>query len=112
MGNRYTEDRTIPEICVDGSGCWIWTGDTNKNGYARWWKRGDDYGRVSHAVIWETFNGKKPLDMQLDHLCGVERCVNPLHLELVKSEENLRRRNRSNGWIGQAQPSRKSNLDL
>lgn len=38
---------------------------------------------------------RKPFDpeLQIDHLCGVRRCVNPFHLEPVLAETNAMRAN-------------------
>ncbi|WP_353848602.1 HNH endonuclease signature motif containing protein [Cellulomonas sp.] len=42
-------------------------------------------------MAWEQENGPIPPGMQLDHLCRVRECVNPLHLELVTQRENILR---------------------
>ena len=67
------------------SGCWIWKGYIQKNGYA---KIGSKY---AHRVFYENKNGKIPVGLVLDHLCRVHSCVNPDHLEAVTQKENVMR---------------------
>ncbi len=88
----------LPLIVLGAGGCWIWTRSRNRKGYGRWWGRGPDRARLAHVVIWELFNGPPPEGMELDHLCRVRICVNPAHLDLVTSAENLDRRDQANGW--------------
>jgi hypothetical protein len=69
-------------------GCWIWTGATN-NGYGRvYTPTGLIY---AHRLVYETLVAPIPDHLQLDHLCRVKRCVNPIHLEVVTSRENQAR---------------------
>lgn len=65
--------------------CWLWVGVVAANGYGR---LGDLY---AHRVSYELHVGPIPDGLQIDHLCGVQRCVNPEHLEAVTQTENLRR---------------------
>lgn len=67
--------------------CWLWTG-TALNGYGqfRWGKM-----RKAHRVAYELLVGPIPDGKELDHLCRVTRCVNPLHLEPVSRRENAMR---------------------
>ena len=68
--------------------CWLWTG-----------ARSGDYGRVrtssgpkeAHVIVYEYLVGPIPTGMELDHLCLVQHCVNPRHLEPVTPDENKRR---------------------
>lgn len=46
----------------------------------------------AHRFAWEHYNGQLvPAGLQLDHLCRNRRCINPLHLEPVTAQENVRR---------------------
>lgn len=70
--------------------CWLWTGWKNKQGY------GDldstiKGTRRAHRVIYESVFGKIEDDRPLDHLCRNNSCINPFHLEVVSSYENLMR---------------------
>jgi hypothetical protein len=76
---------SIPEPM---SGCLLWIGNTNPDGY----------GKVSvggkmlkaHRVAWERANGPIPTDLVIDHLCRVRSCINPAHLRVVTFAENVR----------------------
>ena len=75
----------IPE---PNSGCWLWLGcDSQGYGYFR------ARGKMVRAHRWsyEHFCGPIPKGLQIDHLCRVPRCVNPMHLEPVTSKENVNR---------------------
>lgn len=71
--------------------CWIWMG-------ARFEKRGG-YGATfyngkvlsAHRLTYTLLVGPIGDDLELDHLCRVHPCCNPLHLEPVAHSENLSR---------------------
>lgn len=73
------------------SDCWIWIGPKrNKSGYGAY----SFFGRAvlcAHRVSYQMFRGYVPGNKVLDHLCRVPSCVNPWHLEIVTSMENVRR---------------------
>ena len=69
------------------SGCWLWTGATNNNGYGQ--IRVDGQARYVHRLAYETFVGPIPEGFQIDHVCRNRRCVHPAHLEAVTQRENL-----------------------
>lgn len=70
-------------------GCWIWTGKQDGGGYGRLPRDGGLVG--AHRAFYEAFVAPIPDGLQLDHLCRVPSCVNPLHLEPVTQTENVRR---------------------
>lgn len=67
-------------------GCWIFTGSVNAKGYGRILRT------TAHRYFYAALVGSVPASLQVDHLCGVKRCVNPDHLELVTNAENQRRK--------------------
>jgi hypothetical protein len=82
------------------TGCWLWTGSADVRGYGfgRYGERKAD-GRLrqvgTHRVAYEVVHG--PIgSLQVDHLCRVPACCNPLHLEAVTCKENLLRGNTFN----------------
>jgi hypothetical protein len=71
--------------------CWLWRGTTTRpvNGYGQ--IRLDRRMVTSHRVAYELLVGPIPEGLELDHLCRVRHCVNPVHLEPVTPHENLLR---------------------
>ena len=59
--------------------CWPHTGPLNNGGYG------------PHRKVYEALIGPVAPGLDLDHLCRVRHCCNPLHLEPVTRSENLRR---------------------
>lgn len=75
-----------------GTPCWIWTAATHKKtGYGSfgWGRR--SYSIQAHRASYRLHVGEIPEKLQIDHLCRVRNCVNPLHLDAVTCAENLRR---------------------
>jgi HNH endonuclease len=72
------------------SGCWIWMGFTDKDGYGHFSKSGSRSMRA-HRFSYEYHKGTIPADREIDHRCRVTSCVNPEHLDAVEHSENIRR---------------------
>lgn len=93
MARIFIEDRGF---ILDGqpSPCHIWQGPTSGEG------KGGGYGRMSlngqtvavHLVVYTHYFGYIPSTKQIDHLCNVRLCCNPVHLELVTHKRNQKRR--------------------
>ena len=77
---------SIPE---PNTGCVLWFGATDRNGY------GGVYYlqkmRIVRRVAYELAKGAIPEGLEIDHKCRVRCCINPDHLEPVTPRENLRR---------------------
>ena len=75
---------------VDKSGiCWEWTGNKTKDGYGLF---GLNYKtKLVHRISYEIKYGDIPEGLQIDHTCRNRSCVNPVHLESVTQQENMRR---------------------
>lgn len=71
------EDRILMHIEINENGCWLWQKAISAHGYA---KIGREY---VHRISYQTFIGRIPDGLVLDHLCEIKRCVNPYHLEPV-----------------------------
>lgn len=70
------------------TGCWLWSGTKNKDGYGVFaWSR----NRMgAHRYSWEWFNGRKiPDGMMVIHSCNEASCVNPLHLRIGNQLDNM-----------------------
>lgn len=75
-------------VRVDGSGCHIWTGST-KGGYGRLNLAGRGMC-LSHRIAYELYVGPIPPLTLVCHKCDVPSCVNPEHLFLGTSLDNMR----------------------
>jgi len=75
-------------VSID-SGCIVWTGSIDKEGYGRVWVRPGH--QAAHRYSWEWLHGPVPQGKELDHICRVRACVNARHLEPVTHAENVRR---------------------
>lgn len=72
------------------SGCWLWLGWTNCNGYGEI-HTGRPYGKIqAHRLSWILHKGEIPAGMQVLHHCDVRPCVNPDHLWLGTNDDNAR----------------------
>lgn len=76
----------IPE---PNSGCWLWLGAINHDGYGR--LRIDGHSWFVHRLAYEILVGPIPKGLELDHKCRVRCCANPGHLEPVTHHENIMR---------------------
>lgn len=72
----------------NGTHCLLWTGYLNERGYGTF---RDGKMHRAHRWIYERWVGPIPGGLELDHLCRVRHCVNPLHMEPVTHQENMAR---------------------
>lgn len=77
------DEHIIPE---PNTGCWIWSAYLDRDGYGRY------LFRAAYRITYENEIGSIPNKNQIDHLCRNRWCVNPIHLEIVTAQENVRRR--------------------
>lgn len=88
--NDTTSKRFWSKVNYAGeNGCWLWTGMPTTGGYGTFSFEGNQ--QYAHRVAYKALIGVIPEDLQIDHLCRVRLCVNPWHLDLVTSRENMRR---------------------
>lgn len=88
---RSPIDRFVEKFVVVDSGCWIWTGAPNHGGYGTFMFSSGKNGTkmvMAHRMSYETFVGKIPDGLVLDHLCVTPACVNWRHLEPVTRRIN------------------------
>lgn len=96
---RPLPERFMEKVEEHDSGCWLWTGQLQPNGYARFMvgSRSDGSPRkvLAHRWAYEHFIGPIPEGMTIDHVrdrgCRHRNCVNPEHLEAVPHAVNLLR---------------------
>ena len=72
------------------TGCWLWTGSGDSNGYGQIRVAGRTI--QAHRFTYSELVGTIPAGMVIDHLCHNRRCVNPEHLEVVTQQVNSWRR--------------------
>ena len=85
---RYVEQVWVPDVTLPEP-CWVWRGGTTVQGYARF--NPGEGPVLGYRWLYERNVGPVPRGLQLDHLCRVQACVNPAHLEPVTVAENQRR---------------------
>jgi hypothetical protein len=82
-------DRFWAKVTIVGpKDCWLWTGNVDTV-YGRFWLDGRKV--LAHRYSYELAKGLIPDGLHIDHLCRVQLCVNPAHLEAVTQLENNRR---------------------
>lgn len=87
-------DRRLPEKFWDRvspcpmSGCWLWIGSRDPNGYGM-----ASRGKLqrAHQQTFTAAYGAVPAGLEIDHRCRNRTCCNPLHLEAVSHRENMLR---------------------
>lgn len=84
------------KVQAQADGCWLWTAALTTGGYGHfyYWRR----HAGAHRLAYEDLVSPIPDGKEIDHLCRVRHCVNPLHMEPVTRRTNLLR--------GQCIPSR------
>jgi hypothetical protein len=91
-GNQYTSlpmpERFWSRVCLDSSGCWIWTGYTDSWGYGSFSFHGTMVR--AHRKAYELVNGHIPQGQWVLHTCDTPACVNPAHLYCGTHRDNVR----------------------
>jgi hypothetical protein len=96
--------RILERIEQTASGCWLFTGCTNSRGYGLVFSGRKGKNILAHRLAVIVRDGSIPDGMTVDHQCHDSqtcrldagcphrRCVNPAHLRVMTSADNVRRR--------------------
>lgn len=71
---------------ITETGCWLWTGCTDKDGYGITNANGASI--KAHRAAYEIANGEIPDGLIICHTCDISSCVNPNHLYAGTYKEN------------------------
>lgn len=79
----YLEERFWALVARRSStGCWLWLGAVHRTGSGQ-------YGnRQAARIAWELTIGPIARGLEIAHRCGVKRCCNPDHMELITHLES------------------------
>ncbi len=70
--------------------CLLWPAAVNSSCYGEFtWNGKHQY---AHIVSYKLNRGPIPKGMKVDHICHVQRCINPQHLRLVTQKQNQENR--------------------
>lgn len=91
-------------VCEPNSGCWLWTGRLNADGYGLVYCGNQSQALATRTMYEITHGILLPSDLCVCHRCDTPQCVNPNHFFLGTSAANVRdaaAKGRTHRWRGQ-----------
>ena len=85
INDLYIEENSIPE---PNSGCWLWEGYCNPDGYGQ--RKINGKSIRMHRLSFELYNGGIPANLHVLHRCDNPMCCNPEHLFLGTHSDNMK----------------------
>ena len=95
-GDERLPERFWSKVEIAESGCWEWSGAVGSKGYGTFGAYDPVPSTLAHRIAFVRLVGPIEEGLQIDHLCRVRHCVNPIHLEPVTGQENVLRGDVSN----------------
>ena len=86
---RPLDERLMGKARLGANGCWLWTGNTDKDGYGIMGIRRSSQYRA-HRVAYEIFVDEIPAGMFVCHACDTPSCINPEHLFVGSAKDNMK----------------------
>jgi hypothetical protein len=81
--SQHHRRKSPVEYVEQPNGCWVWQRSLDSSGYGK--KRHDGHLTSAHIYYFEQANGAVPKGLVLDHLCRNRSCVNPDHLDRLRT---------------------------
>ncbi|MEG3836722.1 HNH endonuclease [Microcoleus sp. MON2_D6] len=95
---------------IQDSGCIIFSGGKDGQGYGRYWKNGK-LKSVTRAVLAEKLGYELPTSMDACHTCDNPSCINPEHLWAGTRTQNLLDASKKGRTQGKSHPLSNAKLD-
>jgi endogenous inhibitor of DNA gyrase (YacG/DUF329 family) len=71
------------------NGCWLWPGAVTRYGQINIARDGKTKWILAHRASYEVFVGPIPKGMVVRHTCDTPACINPKHLRVGTTRENV-----------------------